>query len=138
MVERVPYIKIAWNDKNVRCDWVPDGFYFAFQSRSAGRRAQTYDKMIIVFSIFNHLCPFPQVFRQVKEWLILELHEIIRVLHVVACPIDFSLLCDGVRQERVLKPTKNDHFQALLAASVLFLKFLGRLMSGVYWNCMKW
>ena len=32
-----------------------------------------------LFSIFSHLGPFPQVFRQVKEWLILECHEMIKV-----------------------------------------------------------
>ena len=37
---------------------------------------------------------FPQVFGQVKKWLLLELHGIIRVLLAVACPMDFNLLCD--------------------------------------------
>ena len=38
-----------------------------------------------------------------KEWLILELHEMIRALHVVACPVDFNLLCDLGQQLGVLK-----------------------------------
>ena len=43
-IQGVTYIKIAWNDKNMACDCMPGGFYFAFQSRSAGRRAQTNEK----------------------------------------------------------------------------------------------
>ena len=61
----------------------------------------------------------------------------IRVPHVVACPIDFNFLCDQGQQGGVLKPTKNDHFQVLSAVWVLSLKFLGRLRSGIYWNCMS-
>ena len=37
---------------------------------------------------------FPKVFWQVKKWLILKLHEIIRVLQVVLCPITFIFLYD--------------------------------------------
>ena len=69
--------------------------------------------------------PFPQVFRQVKEWLILELHEVIRVLSVVACPIDFNLLCDRSPEGGVLKLMKIDHFLVLLTVRVLFSKLLG-------------
>ena len=69
---------------------------------------------------------FPQVFRQVKEWLIFELHEVIRVLHVVACMMDFDLLCDQGKQEGVLKLMKNDHFLAFLVVLVIFSKCLGR------------
>ena len=42
---------------------------------------------------FNRLGPFPHVLGQVKEWLISQLHEIIRAPHVRACPMDFNLLC---------------------------------------------
>ena len=37
---------------------------------------------------------FPQVFGQVKEWIILKLYEMIRVQHIFACPVFFILLCD--------------------------------------------
>ena len=40
--------------------------------------AQSYEKCEI-FSIFSCLGPFPQVFGQVKEWFMLQLHKIIRV-----------------------------------------------------------
>ena len=33
-----------------------------------------------------------------REWLILESHENIRVLHIIACPIDFNLLRDLAQQ----------------------------------------
>ena len=58
---------------------------------------------------------FLQIFEQVKQWLLLELHGIIRLLHLVLCPL--------------LKPTKNEHFQVFLAVWVLLPKFLGRLRS---------
>ena len=51
--------------------------------------AQTYGKCPIL-SIFSRLGPFPQIFGQVKEWLILELCEMIKVpTHIVACPMVF-------------------------------------------------
>ena len=40
-------------------------------------------------SAFSRLGHFPQVCRQVKQLPILELHEMIRVPHVVVCPICF-------------------------------------------------
>ena len=49
------------------------------------------------FSIFSHLGSFPQVFGEVKEWLMLELHKIIRVSHEVACPIVFFFFILWVR-----------------------------------------
>ena len=57
------------------------------------RSVQSY-KELPFFSIFSHLRPFPQVFGQVKESLILELRKVTRVPHAVACPMDFDLLCD--------------------------------------------
>ena len=38
--------------------------------------------------MFNQLGPFPYVFRKVKELLLLELHEMVKVPHVVACQLD--------------------------------------------------
>ena len=80
-----------------------------------------------IFSIFSHFGYFPQVLCQVKEWLILELHEMIRLLRVVAFPIVFILFYGRNWQEGVFKVMKNDHFFVFLAVWVLFPKFLGRL-----------
>ena len=41
--------------------------------------------------------------RQGKQYLILEFHEITRVLHVVACPMSFNLICDIGQELGVLK-----------------------------------
>lgn len=79
-----------------------------------------------------HFLVFFVVFGQVKEWFMLELHGMIIVPHVVACLMDFNLFSDRVQQPGVLKPTKNDHFQIFLTVWVLFLKFSGRLRSGIY------
>ena len=62
----------------------------------------------------------------------LEMHEMIRVPHVVTGPMGFNLLCDRGQQGGLLKPRKNDHFQVFLAVCVRFLKFLGRLTSEIH------
>ena len=63
-----------------------------------------------VFRIFSRFGLFPQVFRQVKECLILQLHKMIRVLHAIACSIVFIWFCDRDWQRGVLKLKKNDIF----------------------------
>ena len=75
---------------------------------------QSYEKLSF-FIVFSRLCPFPQAFKQVKGWFILELHETIRVSHAVACPIVFILFFDRDEQGGVLKVMKNDYFLVLLA-----------------------
>ena len=84
-------------------------FFWALWVGLAGRSVQSYEKWSF-FSAFSRLGQFPEVFGQVKEFLILELGEIIRVLHLVACPMDFNLLCDLGQQREVLKRMKNDYF----------------------------
>ena len=61
------------------------------------------------FSVIRRLDPFPRVFRQLKECLTLQLHEMIRVLHEVACPIVCVLCCDRYWQIGLLKLMKNYH-----------------------------
>ena len=53
------------------------------------------------FSIFIRFGLFPQVFGKVNECYILKLHEMIRVLHAVACPIAFILFDGRYWQGRV-------------------------------------
>ena len=64
--------------------------------------------------------PFVQVFGEMRELLILELYEAIRVRQVVAYPIVIILFYDRDRQEGVFKVTKNDHFLVFLAVWVSF------------------
>ena len=70
--------------------------------RSAGRSAHTYQKRSL-FNIFRRLGLFIQVFGQVKEWLLLELHKMIKLAPILACPILLILLCDLGRHEVALK-----------------------------------
>ena len=56
-----------------------------------------------IFSIFSRFRIFPQVFRHVNEWPILQLLEMITVLHVGACPIVFVWFYDRDWQGVVLK-----------------------------------
>ena len=72
------------------------------------------------FHIFSRFGHFPQVFEQVNEWLILELHEMIKVSHLAASPVVFILFYDRDWQGGVLKLMKNDHFLVFLAVWVLF------------------
>ena len=65
-------------------------------------------------------------FRQVPTWLILELHEMIRVSHAVACPMVFILICDLGRHRGLLKLMKNGQFEVFFVTVVRFLKILGK------------
>ena len=51
------------------------------------------------FSAFSRLGLLPQVFMQVKEHLTLQLHEMIRMLHEVACPIVFIFFMIDIGRE---------------------------------------
>ena len=62
---------------------------------------------MIILGIFSCLNPFRQFFRQVKEWLLLKLYEMIRMSYVVECPIVFVYLCHLGWQGGVLKLMKN-------------------------------
>ena len=46
----------------------------------------------------------------VKEWLIIELHEMMKVSHKFACPNVFILLCDHGQHGGVLKLKTDDQF----------------------------
>ena len=58
-----------------------------------GTSGQSYEKGSF-FSVFSRLDHFPKVLRQVNEWPILELHEVIKVPHLVLCPTVFILFYD--------------------------------------------
>ena len=87
------HAKTAQIHKSVTLSCVSNCFYFALWSRSAGRSAKTYEQRSFL-GIFSRLCPFSQVFLQVKEWLMLELHDMIKASHVVTFPVLFVLFCD--------------------------------------------
>ena len=114
---------------------MPEEFYLALRSRSARRSAKTYEKwsFLGVFSCLNH---FPQFSGQVKEWFLLKLNEMIRISHVVECPIVFVLLCNLGWQGGVLKLMKNAQLWIFLTVWELSSKFLGRWRSGmrIAWN----
>ena len=57
---------------------VPFGFNSAMRSMSTERSAQTYEDCSNL-SIFSYMCPFSQVFGQVKKWDILKLLEMIEI-----------------------------------------------------------
>ena len=65
--------------------------------RLTGMSVQSYEEWSF-FSVVSPLGPFPKVFRQVREWLILESHKMIRVPHEVACPIYFILCLRWARR----------------------------------------
>ena len=82
---------IASNYKSATCIYMRNCFYFVLCSTLARRSAQTYEKRS-VFSVFSGLRPFHQVFGQVKQWRMLELHKTINVSRAVFVPSFFSLV----------------------------------------------
>ena len=59
-----------------------------------------------ILSIFRRLGPFPQVFRRVEGWSMLELHKIIRLSDVVAFPIACSCFMGEFAREECSKLSK--------------------------------
>ena len=55
----------------------------------------------------------------------LELYKIIKMSHIVSCPIVFPWFYEGAWQGGVFKIMKNDHFLVFLVVWVIFTKFLG-------------
>ena len=84
---------------------------------------------------------FPQVFGQVNEWLILELHEIIRVPDVVAYTMELNLLCDRRQQGGLLmskiSPDLNQRIQYKVGeiAADNFAQFLRKVIYS-YATCL--
>ena len=56
----------------------------------------------------------------------LELYEIIRVSHIIACSFVIILFYEWGWQGGVFIVTKNDHFLVFVAVYALFPKFLNR------------
>ena len=77
---------------------------------------------------------FPKFLGRLKRAL---LHEMIRMLHDVACPVVFVWFYDRYWQGGLLKFMKNYHIFSfnyqiiILAVCALSPKFLGRLMSSL-------
>ena len=116
-------VKIAVSQcHNVTCSCVHNYFYFVLWSRLGGRNVQSYENSQF-FRIFSSLDPFPQVFGQIKECFILELHEMPRVPHVIL----FQLALWSMSARRSARTYKKWSFSGFLAVWVLFLKFLGSL-----------
>ena len=109
----MPYIITAQYNKSATSSCVLKCSYFVLWAKLAGRSVQSYDNWLF-FSPFSRLDPFSQVAIKVKKWLILEVHEMIGVLHLVACPMVFNLLCGRVHQGGMLKLVKNDYFLVFL------------------------
>ena len=55
----------------------------------------------------------------------LELYKIIKMSHIVSCPIVFPWFYEGAWQGGDFKIMKNDHFLVFLVVWVIFTKFLG-------------
>ena len=68
---------------------------------------------------------------KVKKWLILELHEMMRVSYAVACPFVFILLCDFVRHGGVLKFMKNSQFLSIFHRCGPFLQNFGQVVKQI-------
>ena len=112
------------NPNNINKKGVYQGTYCGNNSFYPGKSS--------IFSILKHLDPFNQVFRKIMEWLILGFFKIIRMWHVIACPMVFILLSGRGTRGEVLKLMKDHLFWAFLTVLVLFSRFLSRLRSSFY------
>ena len=101
---------------------MPNCFYFVLWPGLVGKSVQLMknDHFLNIFISFGR---FPQVFGQVNECLILELHVMIRVLHVVVCPFTSILFENRDWEGGVLKLTRSDYFFVFLAVWVLSPSF---------------
>ena len=115
------YVTTAQNNKSVTFSCMLNCFYFVLWARLAGRNVKNYEKLSF-FSAFSCLDHFTQVSSQVKECLILQLHQTIRVLHVVMYPIAFILFYDRNWQGRVFKVMKVMKVLNIFIRFVLFLQ----------------
>ena len=80
-----------------------------------------------ILSIFIHFGHFPQVFGQVNKQLILKVHEMVRVLHVVARPILLIFFYGRHSQGALLKLTKNNHIFSIFSRFGNFLQVFGQV-----------
>ena len=89
---------------------------------------------MLTLSYFSRLAPFHMFFGQVREWLvILELHETIKVSHILPCQIVFILLRDLVRHGGVLKHKECSILSDFCCLGLVPQVFLGILRRGLYY-----
>ena len=122
----VTYIRIAWNNKNMTCNWIFHGFYFALLLRSAGKGSQTSPYCFQPIRTFTLSLWADEVVAS------LNLHELMRVPHADTCSLGFEFLCDQFQQKGELKLMKITYFLVFLAVFVIFAKFSGRFRNGLW------
>ena len=101
------------NNNSVTCSCVPNCFCVVFDHGCQGRVFKVMQKDFS--GVFNRFDPFPQVFRQVKECLISQVHEMVRVLDEVACPFVFICFYYQHQQGEVLKLMKSGHIFSIFS-----------------------
>ena len=111
--------------------------FFILWAKLAGRSVQNYEKWSF-YSVVIRLSPFPQVFEQIKKWLTLQLHKIIRVSYLVAFPFFFFSSMSEVWSEECSKLWKMIIFLVFFGCLGLFPQVFGQVNE---WsnelNCMK-
>ena len=85
------------NHESLSYSWVPNCFSSLFGIKIDREECSNLRRRINS-NFYSRLGLFPRAFGKVKESLILKLHEMIRISHVVACPIVFISFCDRDRQ----------------------------------------
>ena len=113
--------------------------FFILWAKLAGRSVQNYEKWSF-YSVVIRLSPFPQVFEQIKKWLTLQLHKIIRVSYLVVFPF-FFFFCSSMGEvwsEECSKLWKMIIFLVFFDCLGLFPQVFGQVNE---WsnelNCMK-
>ena len=100
-------------------------FYFVLWAKLVEKSVESYEKWWF-FSVFNRLDHFAHVFRQVKECLILKLHEMVRVLHAITCTIVFFVLSPRLARRSVQTYEKYSFF-SIFSRLVSFPQAFGQV-----------
>ena len=85
----------------------------------------------VIFNFLGH------VFGQAKKWLMLKLHEMIRVSHAVACSFISILLCDLGRHGGVPKFIKNDQCLSIFNCWEPFRQTFGQVVAQFMLSLVK-
>ena len=124
------YIRFAGNGKSATCTCMTSYLYFALGSWSAGCSARLLKNAQSLVFITVWII-FLEDFGQIKEWLILELYEMIKVSHLFACPIVFIFLANLVG---IWECSNFNHFYVIFTIWVLSPTFSWHFKGGLNYN----
>ena len=131
------YVRTAQKKRVSHVDACPIAFILFYERswQEEVLRFMKNDQFLVFLAVW---VLFPMFMgRLMYGWSIIKLHEMIKVLHVVACPIIFTLFDDIHWQGRVLKLFKRWSFFSVfscLSFLFCFIKKIGREEYSKLWK----